>query len=400
MTSKTIAFFNWVYPGGGAETVTRHLARFFNSHGYRCIVYAGKLADYALTSDDTELVDIRVQPLYDHPTHPENTAFLVESLRREKVDYFIVQGNTDLPFAAIRSNTDCRIIFCLHNVPLWETYFQKKRKSSEIRNPTLARRLEFLLLRKPIYHLTRKLENRLLREYAAILPDIDRMVMLCPQYHRDMEDLIRRSGYPGSDAPAEKFTSIINPLLPVQEPTRTEKKEKIVLYVGRLVKIHKCVDRLLKIWQRIERLNPDWKLIIVGTGAEEADLKKLAEKLGLQRAEFAGYQSDVSPYFRRASFCCLTSNFEGLPMCLMEGQQYGVIPVSFDSYAGIREITCNGECGIMVPSYDLGKYAMMLSNALSDAKLQMQMRERSYEAARRYELERIGRQWLQLFEQL
>ena len=28
---------------------------------------------------------------------------------------------------------------------------------------------------------------------------------------------------------------------------------------------------------------------------------------------------------------CLTSNFEGLPMSLMEGQQYGVIPVSFDS---------------------------------------------------------------------
>ena len=47
---------------------------------------------------------------------------------------------------------------------------------------------------------------------------------------------------------------------------------------------------------------------------------------------------------------CLTSNFEGLPMSLMEGQQYGVIPVSFDSYAGIREITCAGACGIMVPS--------------------------------------------------
>ena len=400
MTPKTIAFYNWIYPGGGAETVTRHLARFFSSHGYRCIVYTGKLADYALTPEDKKLTDIRVQPFYDHATRPENTAFLIESLRVEKADYLIVQGNTDLPFATIRSNTNCRVIFCLHNVPMWEIYFRKNRKSSEIRNPTLARRLEYILLRKPIYHLTRKLENRLLREYAEILPHVDRMVMLCPQYQYDMECMIRKSGYPGSNAPTEKFTSLINPLPPAKEPVRTEKKEKIVLYVGRLVKVHKRVDRLLKIWQRIEQLNPDWKLIIVGTGEEEIELKKHAVQLGLQRAEFAGFHADVSPFFRRASFCCLTSNFEGLPMCLMEGQQYGVIPVSFDSYAGIREITCDGECGIMVPAYSLRKYTTMLSAALSDPDLQERMREGSYEAARRYELERIGQQWLELFEQL
>ena len=91
----------------------------------------------------------------------------------------------------------------------------------------------------------------------------------------------------------------------------------------------------------------------------------------LQRIEFAGYQYDVTPFYRRATFVCLTSNFEGLPMCLMEGQQYGAIPVSFDSYSGIREITCDGECGIMVPAYSLRKYAELLNRALADEELPM-----------------------------
>ncbi len=87
-------------------------------------------------------------------------------------------------------------------------------------------------------------------------------------------------------------------------------------------------------------------------------------------------------------------------MCLMEGQQYGAIPVSFDSYSGIREITCDGECGIMVPAYSLRKYAELLNRALADEELQKRMRENCYKAAERYDLECIGQEWLALFGKL
>ena len=54
--------------------------------------------------------------------------------------------------------------------------------------------------------------------------------------------------------------------------------------------------------------------MIVGDGEERGDLEKQARRLKLQRIEFAGYQYDVTPFYRRATFVCLTSNFEGLPM--------------------------------------------------------------------------------------
>ena len=140
--------------------------------------------------------------------------------------------------------------------------------------------------------------------------------------------------------------------------------------------------------------------MIVGDGEERGDLEKQARRLKLKRIEFAGYQYDVIPFYRRATFVCLTSNFEGLPMCLMEGQQYGAIPVSFDSYSGIREIACDGECGIMVPAYSLRKYAKLLNRALADEELQKRMRENCYKAAERYDLECIGQEWLVLLGKL
>ena len=329
MQLQTIAFFNWLYPYGGAETVTHNLASFFHKQGYRIILYIEKLNRELLCDEERAIFQFRELPAGPDPKKPANVDFL------------------------------CR----------------------------------------PLDRITRKRLHRTEKMYAGMMPHLDRMLLLCDQYKEDFMQALKASGHPGSDAPASKYGAILNPLLPAAAAP-VSPKEKIVLYVGRFHRAHKRVDRLLKIWKTVERRNPDWKLILVGCGEEDENLRKLAVRLRLQRAEFAGYHADVTPFYRRATFMCLTSNFEGLPMSLMEGQQYGVIPVSFDSYAGIREITCDGACGIMVPSYSLRKYAALLNAALADTELQERMRTRALEASRRYDLENIGNQWLSLFNEM
>ena len=84
-------------------------------------------------------------------------------------------------------------------------------------------------------------------------------------------------------------------------------------------------------------------------------------------------------------------------MCLVEAQQYGCIPVAFDSYAAVHEIMQEGESGILVPPYDLKRYAEALLAAFDDQDLQERLRRNSYAAAKRYELAAIGEKWLQLF---
>lgn len=388
---------NWQYPGGGGETVSRNLGHFFRSRGLRVVIYAGSLYEDILPEADRASFTILPVPRQATKGFAIDGDAFARSLAEEGADLLIVQGVTATPFEQIRRQTRCRIVFCLHSLPLWEVYAARSKRSTDIPNPTLARRLEFLLLRKPLNLLTNKIERRTLRLYAAMLPHIDRMVMLCPAYRDRMASALRRSGFPGGDAADEKFLSIFNPLLPPAEPTRTP-KEKTVLYVGRLCYQDKRIDRLLRIWKRIEREASDWKLQIVGRGEEQPALEKLAAQLGLQRVEFLGHRTDVAPFYRAAAFLCLTSNFEGLPMSLVEGQQYGAIPVTFDSYEAAATITADSEAGILVPAFSERQYAARLLSAMRDEALQERLRANCYRAAEQYALDAVGQQWLRLFE--
>lgn len=397
MRVGTIAFFNWRYPYGGGEVVTFNLARYFRESGFRVLLYTGELVREKLTEQDIDTFEFRPLPHPGNFRNRENEEFLTESIRQEKADVIIVQGVMEFPFAAIRQTTSCKVIFCLHNKPFWEIEFLRKQKSTEIPNPTFARRAEFLLLRKPVYYLTPKLRNRILRCYGQLMRNIDRCILLCDEYRRDFDAAIT-SKY-GEEAVRGKTAAILNPLVPAQ-PGELPAKQKTVLYVGRLVRAHKRVDRLLKIWRKVEPRHPDWQLQIVGEGEEQQALEQTARRLGLKQVRFLGYRSDMPAIYREASFICLTSNFEGLPMSLMEGQQYGVIPVSFDSYAGIREIARNGEAGIIIPSFSLSKYAARLDRALGDPEGQERLRRQALAAAQRYDPQIIGQQWLRLFEEL
>lgn len=396
MEVRTVAFYNRPFPSGGAETVSRNLAHYFHKKGLRVLIYTSLLDKELLTEEDLKAFETRVLPFSEYENHPDNVAFLRESLDAEAVDVMIVQGCTGFPFDKLYHHGRCRLIYCLHSIPLWEVEDRRNLKSRQLYNPTLLRRVEFTLLRKPIYLLTDKLKRRFLKYYDRISRNCDQYVTLCPGYSSQLILDLQQYGY---HPDPERFASISNPLLPAQEPTRCP-KEKLVLFVGRLSHCDKRVDRLLKIWKRIEQSVDEWRLMLVGDGPERENLLKLARRLQLRRVEFAGYQSDVRPYYRRAAFVCLTSSFEGFGMCLAEGQQYGAIPVSFDSYAAVREITRNGEAGVLVPPFSKRQYARQLTEVMLDEEAQARMREQCYLQSANYELERIGTRWLQLFKDL
>lgn len=398
MEIRTVAFLNWRYPGGGGETVTHHLGHFFLRHGYRIAVFGELLFEDIISDEDRKAFTIRTVPHLPGSRKIDKEAFC-RSLKELKTDCLIVQGITNTPFEEIHREVGCKIIFCLHSIPLWEVHAIRNRRTQDLLRQTFWHKLEFWILRRPINRLTDKPKRRILKIYARILPHIDRMIMLCPEYRDRMEQEIQKSGYLQEPVPGRRFLAISNPLLPASEPTRCP-KQKSVLYVGRLCYEDKRVDRLLRIWKRVERDFPDWKLQIVGRGDEMDRLRQLTGRLRLRNVEFLGHQTDVAPFYRQATFICLTSNFEGQPMSLIEGQQYGAIPVSFDSFAAIRQITQNGEAGIMVPAFSIRRYAERLKAAMRDEKAREHMRENCYRQAENYNLERIGNEWLRLFDEL
>lgn len=113
---------------------------------------------------------------------------------------------------------------------------------------------------------------------------------------------------------------------------------KTILCVGRLTHV-KGFDLLITAWAKVAHQVPSWKVIIVGSGEDEMLLKQMAKDLGVDDSIiFSGQQKNIDTFYRQASFFCMSSRFEGLPMVLLEAQSYGLPIVAFDCDTGPREL--------------------------------------------------------------
>lgn len=118
---------------------------------------------------------------------------------------------------------------------------------------------------------------------------------------------------------------------------------KNILCVGRLT-YQKGFDLLIPAWASISGNLPGWTITIVGSGEDEQKLKQMAIDFNVENSIiFAGQQKDITYFYKKASFFCMSSRFEGLPMVLLESQSYGLPIVSFDCNTGPAEVV---DCGI------------------------------------------------------
>ena len=91
------------------------------------------------------------------------------------------------------------------------------------------------------------------------------------------------------------------------------------------------------------------KLMIVGGGPLEADLRRLTGSLGLiDDVIFTGFQADPWPYYASADLFVLSSNYEGYPLVVVEAMRSGLPVVATDCESGPREILDGGRFGRLV----------------------------------------------------
>lgn len=127
------------------------------------------------------------------------------------------------------------------------------------------------------------------------------------------------------------------------------------------VKNHAC---LLDAWARVVSRVPGARLTLVGDGPLRGGLESQAARLAVAGSvEFAGLQSDVLPFYRRAAIFVLTSHREALPLSLLEAMATGAVPIA-SSVGGIPEVIEDGVTGFLVPSGDPEAVAARLTERL------------------------------------
>lgn len=162
-----------------------------------------------------------------------------------------------------------------------------------------------------------------------------------------------------------KVTTIFNPSVCQMQQHTPSLDHKTILCVGRLTQ-QKGFDLLISAWSKIATEFQEWRVVIVGSGEDELMLKEVALEAQLENTIiFAGQQKSVDSFYRAASFFCMSSRFEGLPMVLLEAQSYGLPIVAFDCDTGPSEIIKHEVNGFLVNKLDIDDMAMSLKKMMS-----------------------------------
>ena len=160
-------------------------------------------------------------------------------------------------------------------------------------------------------------------------------------------------------------------------------------------------DMLLRVWALIEKGFPGWTLDIYGNGNREP-YRKMLKELGIdkQRCYLNGPTSDVKKEYLSSSVFVLPSRFEGFGLVIIESMACGVPVVAFDCENGPRSIITDGENGFLIPTFDIEAFAEKVMLLMKDRELRLRMGENAYRTAAKYDIDRIGLQWKQLFDEL
>ncbi len=132
-------------------------------------------------------------------------------------------------------------------------------------------------------------------------------------------ELIKIEGIPES-----KIELVRNGLPDRPMLRRQPNDHKTIGDAGRLVG-WKRVDRFLRIGKELLKLDSEYRLLLAGSGPDEQALRALANDLGISKSVlWLGATPFLDDFFESIDAFLLTSEYEDLPMVLLEAMYHGI----------------------------------------------------------------------------
>ena len=178
----------------------------------------------------------------------------------------------------------------------------------------------------------------------------DRIIPVSEMVYSDL-----KKTYSINDKKVQVIYNLIN-LEQVQKKTyeKIDEKELLenelkIINIGRLIP-QKGQWHLIKIFKKIQEKYPKAKLIILGRGDLESELKKLAKILKIEKnVIFLGFKENPYKYLYKSDIFISTSNFEGMSNVILEAMACGLPIIASDCLGGNREILYPDN-GVLFPS--------------------------------------------------
>lgn len=133
---------------------------------------------------------------------------------------------------------------------------------------------------------------------------------------------------------------------------------------------------------------PNIKLLLVGTGPLDSELREETKRLGLQdRVMFLGKRDDVREILGCSDIFALPSIYEGFGIALLEAMALK-IPCIASDVDGIREIVTNGEGAIMVKPSSSHELASAIASLINNPIKRSDIARKGHTRVKRFDIKK------------
>lgn len=173
-----------------------------------------------------------------------------------------------------------------------------------------------------------------------------------------------------------------------------------IVTVGRF-DYQKGYDYLIQVAKKVLAKMPDWTWEIYGSGKQdEVDkIRDLITENDLQdKLVIKGLEKNQDLIYGDKGIYVMTSRYEGLPLVLLEAQQYNLPIVSFRCPTGPSEIVEDGVNGYLIDCYDTDKMSEKLLELMKNDDLRQSFSDHAKDTMDKFDKNKIFNQWIELIE--
>ncbi len=215
------------------------------------------------------------------------------------------------------------------------------------------------------------------------------------------------------DFPLEKVQVVPNgvELLPKDfcyETSRAEIRQRLKITedfvigaVGRLVEV-KGFDILLRSCAELPSSLP-WRLIVVGGGDQESQLRALANRLKIeQRVHWAGQQSNMHSWYAGMDLFVNSSHSEGMCLAILEAMSHS-LPVIATDVGDNAILVGSGQeaCGLVTPPGEVVALSKCIASLAANSELRGEYcRNANRRYLNEYNVDRMVRNYESLYDRL
>ncbi|HFD16782.1 MAG TPA: glycosyltransferase family 1 protein [Rhodospirillales bacterium] len=175
-------------------------------------------------------------------------------------------------------------------------------------------------------------------------------------------------------------------------------REVLLVTVGRLI-ARKAVDQLVAL---MPHLPPDSRLLIIGSGPKEEELRRQAAALGVvERVRFLGYVAEEEKYalLRMADLYVSTSQHEGFGLVFLEAMACGLPVICYD-HGGQTDFLEDGVTGLLLPLNAREDFRRAVVSLIADPGRRRRMGEAARRRVEDYYIDNCARRYEEVFERV